>query len=388
MKICVVTPSFYPAIVYGGSVFSTYHTCAELAAQGVDVFVSTTNANGRRKLDVVPNRAIRFGERFFVKYYDDTIVGRFSWRFVAAVWQDIKACDVVRIEDIFSTYIPPSLFYAKLFAKRMLISPRGVLSKWALASKKPFLKQLWLTFFIKPFLRDSWWHATSEHEKAEILEFYPKAKIVLIPNGIDVEQFRGVRDLPRNEYMKKFAKVDQYPKIIVASMGRLHKVKAFDVLIDAFARLLADFGDAVLLIAGGDNGEKRSLENQIAKLSLVGKVFLIGEVAGQDKADFLAGGDLFALTSHSENFGNACLEAMAAGLPIVASTGTPWRDVEAAGCGRWVENSVEATYSAMTDILRRDTKAMGRLARDYAKQFDWQGVAARFKAVFSEMTQS
>lgn len=211
---------------------------------------------------------------------------------------------------------------------------------------------------------------------------------MLIPNGIDVEQFGRVRSLPRDEYMKRFAKVDRHPKIIIVSMGRLHRVKGFDVLIDAFARLLADFGGAVLLVAGGDDGEKRSLENQIARLNLVGKVFLVGEVSGQDKVDFLAGGDLFALPSHSENFGNAYLEAMAAGLPVVASTGTPWRGVEAAGCGRWVENSVEATYSAMTDVLRRDTKAMGRLARDYAKQFDWQGVAARFKAVFSEMTQS
>jgi len=388
VKICVVTPSFYPATIYGGSIFSTYHTCAELAAQGVEVFVSTTNANGGKKLDVVPNRAIRFGERFFVKYYDDTIVGRFSWRFILAVWQDIKACDVVRIEDIFSTYIPPSLLYAKLFSKRMLISPRGVLSKWALGSKKAFLKQVWLTFLIKPFLRKSWWHATSMQERAEILEFYPKAKVVLIPNGIDFDQFGRVQRLSRNQYMKRFAKVDRSPEIIVVSMGRLHKVKAFSVLVDAFARLLADAGDAALLVAGEDEGERRNLESQIARLSLTGKVFLVGEVSGQDKVDFLAGGDLFALPSHSENFGNAYLEAMAAGLPIVASKGTPWAEVEDAGCGKWVENTVEATYSAMKDILKGDAKAMGKAAMDHAKRYDWRNIAVQFKAVFSEMMAS
>src|SRR5207247_284495 len=129
VKICVVIPSFYPASIYGGPIFSAYHTCKELATQGVDVFVSTTNANGNKKLEVVPNRLVRLRERFFVKYYDDAIIGRFSWRFILSVWKDIRACNVVRIEDIFSSYIPPSLLYARLFRKPMLISARGVLSE-------------------------------------------------------------------------------------------------------------------------------------------------------------------------------------------------------------------------------------------------------------------
>jgi len=388
VKVCVISPAFYPAIVYGGPIFSIYHTCIELAQQGMDIFVSTTNANGNQKLEVVPNRFVRLGERFFVKYYDDSIIGRFSWRFVFFVWKDIRACNVVCIEDIFSSYIPPSLLYARLFEKPTLISARGVLSRWSLSSKKVFLKRIWLMFLIKPFLGNSWWHATSEEEKVEILEFEPRARVVVIPNGIDAEQFRKARSLPRNEYMRKFAKADRSAKFVVLSMGRLHKKKAFDVLIDAFAKLLAEFGDSVLLIAGEDDGERRNLENQIARLNLRGRVFLVGEVSGQEKVDFLAGGDLFSLPSHSENFGNVYLEAMAAGLPIVASKGTPWRGVEGAGCGKWVENTVAATCLAMREILRGDAKTMGKRAQGYAKQYDWRNIATEFRSVFSEMMSS
>lgn len=243
-------------------------------------------------------------------------------------------------------------------------------------------------FLIKPFLGNSWWHATSEEEKVEILEFEPRARVVVIPNGIDAEQFRKARSLPRNEYMRKFAKADRSAKFVVLSMGRLHKKKAFDVLIDAFAKLLAEFGDSVLLIAGEDDGERRNLENQIARLNLRGRVFLVGEVSGQEKVDFLAGGDLFSLPSHSENFGNVYLEAMAAGLPIVASKGTPWRGVEGAGCGKWVENTVAATCLAMREILRGDAKTMGKRAQGYAKQYDWRNIATEFRSVFSEMMSS
>ena len=47
-------------------------------------------------------------------------------------------------------------------------------------------------FLIKPFINNSWWHATCEAEALEIHNFYPQAKIRIIPNGIDPEEYRGV----------------------------------------------------------------------------------------------------------------------------------------------------------------------------------------------------
>jgi glycosyltransferase involved in cell wall biosynthesis len=385
MKVCVIIPAFYPAIVYGGPIISTYHSYEELAKLGVEVFVATTNANGKKKLEVKPNTPITFSDRFFVKYYDDTVIGMFSWRFVFSVWQDIKGCDLVRVEDIFSTYIPPSLFFARLFRKPVLISARGVLSKWSLRNKRVLAKKMWLALLIKPFLRFTWWHATSDNERREILELFPLARVVVIPNGVDVAQFGNARRLPGIEYLKKFAGIDRQPGKIVVSMGRLHKKKGFALLIEAFGGLVVDFGNATLLIAGEDDGERVNLENLIEQFDLKERVFLVGSLKGQEKAEFLAGANLFVLPSYSENFGNVYLEAMAAGLPIIASKGTPWEQVDRIGCGKWVDCTVDAVRSAMHDILAGDPNGMGTLAKDYAQKCDWSNIAKEFTSVFGMM---
>lgn len=385
MRVCVITPAFYPAIVYGGPIVSIYHACVELSKLGVEVFVATTNANGMKKLDVEPNRYIAFNDHLFVKYYDDTVIGRFSWRYIFSVWQDIRGCDLIRVEDIFSTYIPPSLVFARVFRKPILISARGALSKWSLQNKRALSKKIWLALLINPFLRNAWWHATSEQEKREILELYPAAMVIVIPNGADVAGFGNARRIPGSEYLKKFAGVDRQAGKIIVSMGRLHKKKGFSLLIEAFASLLANYQDAILLIAGDDDGERLNLEILIEQLGLKGKVFLIGALDGQIKAEFLSGADLFVLPSYSENFGNVYLEAMAAGLPIVASKETPWEQIERIGCGKWVECSADAVRSAMHDILADDPRGMGRLAKDYAQQYDWSNIAKEFKSVFGMM---
>jgi glycosyltransferase involved in cell wall biosynthesis len=333
----------------------------------------------------VPNVFHKIRENYHVKYYNDTVIGRFSWRFIASVWNDIMQCDVVRVEDIFSTYIPPSLLYARLFHKPIIVSPRGALSKWSLASKRPLLKKLWSALLIKPFLRGSWWHATSAQESAEIKAYFPAARVVVIPNGIDLGEFSTPAVLTRREYLRRFTHLDNDCGPVIVSMGRLHRKKGFDVLIDAYAEVRRVHAGAVLLIAGADDGEKAALEQRVESLSLRRLVFFVGELVGTDKAAFLSGGDLFVLPSHSENFGNVYLEALACGVPIVASRETPWEEVERFGCGKWVENSVAATSAAMLELLGGDRTAMAALARDMAARYTWAHVARRFQETFALM---
>jgi glycosyltransferase involved in cell wall biosynthesis len=385
MNIAVVVPSFYPAVVYGGPIFSILHTCQWLGKLGMAVYVATTNANGTSKLDVETDRYITLGDNLFVRYYDDTIIGRFSWQFIFSVWKDICKCDVIHVEDIFSTYVPVSLFFAKLFRKPILISPRGSFSSWGLRIKRPILKKMWLALFINPFVRNVWWHATSQLEKEEILAIYPNAKVIIIPNGIDTREFFRLEKPDKKDYMRRFAQRDIEPTEIIISLGRLHPIKGFDILISVFNEIKTAFPNSVLLIAGPDEGEGGRLREQIRRLGLEEKVFLMGSVDGQDKLDFLAGGDLFVLPSHSENFGNVYLEAMAAGLPVIASKGTPWAEVESFGCGRWVENTVGEVRDVMVEVLNSDYKSMGQKAREYAGKYDWEQIAKAFVKTFNEM---
>ena len=118
MRLCVVVPSYYPAFGYGGPIVSIHNTCKALAKQGVEVFVSTTNANGNCKLDVPVNEFQRFANNYHVKYYNDTILGRFSWQFLCNISADIRAGDIIKIEDVFSTYVPITLFFCALYKRR------------------------------------------------------------------------------------------------------------------------------------------------------------------------------------------------------------------------------------------------------------------------------
>ena len=185
MKINLIIPSFYPATVFGGPIFSTLHTCKELSKlDNININVSTTNTNMHDKLDVETNKDIRFEDNFYVKYYDETIINRFSFQLLINIWKDIEKSDIIHIQGIFDTPTPISLFYAKLFNKPVLLSPRGSLGIWCIGNGSKF-KTIWLNYLLKPLVKNINWHATAQQEKDEILSIYPDAKVEIIPNGIE-----------------------------------------------------------------------------------------------------------------------------------------------------------------------------------------------------------
>ena len=81
MRVVVIIPSFYPAIVYGGSTFASYHLTKAAAESGVDLWVSTTNANGCERLDKEVN-IFQSLDQFKIKYYHEELVNYFSSSFI------------------------------------------------------------------------------------------------------------------------------------------------------------------------------------------------------------------------------------------------------------------------------------------------------------------
>lgn len=383
MKINLIIPSFYPATIFGGPIFSTLHTCKELAKlKDIRINVSTTNTNMHDKLDVETNKDIKFEDNFYVKYYDEIKVDKFSLQLYLNVWKDIKSSDIIHIQAIFNTPVPISLFYAKLFRKPIILSPRGSLGLWCLDNGSKF-KSLWLNKLLKPLVKNITWHATAQQEKDEILSVYPNAKVEIIPNGIEYDKFQISNNLSKSEYCKKFTNHDFEPNKIIISMGRLQKKKGFDILIDSFNETLKLFPNSILLIAGSDEGEEENLKKQIKNLNLEKNIFLVGAILGQDKIDFLANADLFSLPSHNENFGNVYVESLATGTPIVASKMTPWSEVEKYNCGKWVENSIKETSNAMNEVLSYDRETMRINSKKLAHKYDWKNIAIEFKNLYS-----
>ncbi|HID9092169.1 TPA: glycosyltransferase [Enterobacter mori] len=372
MKILVVMPHFYPATVYGGPIISSYNTCQELAKLGHEVFVSTTNVNQNTKLDIETNVNIKISDNFNIKYYEETIANRFSCQMVRRLWSDIKSVDVVHIQYIFNYCTLVALYYAVLQRKKIILSPRGCLGEWCL-NQGSRLKKIWNKIFIRSCAKKILWHATSEQEKFEIVKVFGKVPVFISPNGIDNDEFQSAVVLEKQEIIKKF--IPSYPKStynkLIVSLGRLQKKKGYDILIKAFSESLIKFPDSILIIAGPDEGEKESLIEIVSKKKLTDNVYIIDSLFGQDKVNFLASADVFAMPSHNENFGNVYLESLAAGTPIIASVFTPWKLVEKYECGKWVEVDILEVSKALDEILMVNREFLRQQSLICAEEFSW-----------------
>jgi glycosyltransferase involved in cell wall biosynthesis len=225
-------------------------------------------------------------------------------------------------------------------------------------------------------------------ERDEFRAVIPGCTVHVVPNGLDCAAFAGAGALDRTAYLDRFfpaGKIEPRKAVVLAAMGRLHVKKNFDVAIQALDRVRDVFPSAVLLIACGDDGERRPLQALIDGLGLTDRVALVGEVSGADKAEFLKGADLFLFPSHSENFGMVALEALAAGVPVIASRNTPWAEVESEGCGLWVDNTVDGFAAALHLLLPRDRSAMREKARALARRYDYSVVAGALETVYRNL---
>ena len=355
MRICLVSSSFYPATFYGGPVSATWDLSKKLAENDVEIYISTTNANGLNRLEVETNRYLRKQDNLFVKYYHEELINNFSLSFLFGIYNDIKKSDVVYIQYLFHYTVLFSLLFSALQNKEIIICPRGSLSEYTLSNRVTLIKSIWLNLFIKPFFKKVIWQASSYLEKDDILRKFPKSKVEIINDGVDFDSFQNTKKLSSNEIVKKYTEIDfEEVSNIFFSMGRLHKIKGFDVLITAFEIYLQKDKNAKLIIAGGDDGIGNQLEQQILELKLNKSVFLIGEVDFEEKKILLSNCDYFVLASEFESFGIVIAEALACGKPCVVSNKTPWKHLEMNNCGILVDNEKESFATGFSDIVNKD----------------------------------
>jgi glycosyltransferase involved in cell wall biosynthesis len=378
MRICLVSSSFYPATFYGGPISATWDLSKKLAENGHEIYVSTTNANGDNKLSVESNDFLEKQNNVFVNYYNEQITNKFSLSFLFGIWSDIKKSDIVYIQYLFHYTVLFSLLFSVFQKKKIVVCPRGSFSVFTLNNKLPFIKLLWLNFFIKPLLNKIIWQASSYLEERDILNKFPNADVEIINDGIDYESFQNLILVSRNELLNKFTGItfDDVSNIFF-SMGQLHKIKGFDVLIDAFNLLLEKDKYAKLIIAGGDDGVGKKLENQIKKLNLSSSVFLIGAVNFEDKKLLLNNCDYFTLASEFESFGIVIAEALSCGKPVVVSNKTPWKDIQINNCGILADNEKNSFNDAFSKIINE--KYDSNLIKNYVKKnYDWVVIVDKF----------
>ncbi len=140
------------------------------------------------------------------------------------------------------------------------------------------------------------------------------AKVITVHNGIEVDRYRQIDASVRDRIRRELKTPNE--ALVIASVGRLHPVKGFANLLTAVQSVRARFPDVFLWLVG--DGELRiRLEAQARQLGLDDVVVFTG--TRLDVPEILTAVDIFTLASHVEGMPNAILEAMAAGLPVVAT---------------------------------------------------------------------
>lgn len=197
----------------------------------------------------------------------------------------------------------------------------------------------------------------------------PDAKIRPICNGVDVEHFRPRANCMRDRLLPAgFADEDS---ILIGTVGRLELVKDQLTLVRAFTELCSHSPDAhrLRLVLIGDGSRLGSLEAQAENDGIRDRVWLAG--SRDDITELLTAMDVYVLPSMAEGISNTLLEAMACGLPVVATR---------------VGGNAELVEEGETGLLvpRADPLAMAQALRQYINDDNLRerhGVAARERAV-------
>jgi len=216
--------------------------------------------------------------------------------------------------------------------------------------------------------------AVSEAAAAFVGRAFPGVATI-VPNGVEVELFAGatpVRGLPPG------------PKVLW--VNRLDPQKAFPVALEAFSLLAPELGDLSLVVAG-DGRDRRALESLPADVRR--RVVMLGTVAHTDLPPYHAAGDAFVSpATGQESFGIVLVEAMAAGLPVVASDIPGYREVVRDGVeGLLVPPGNAGALAAALRRVLTDADLAGRLAeagRERALEYSWGRVVPRLEELYRE----
>jgi glycosyltransferase involved in cell wall biosynthesis len=219
-------------------------------------------------------------------------------------------------------------------------------------------------------------------EAALAQHLVPAAKAVAIPNGIPIGDFRPRSDEARRRLAGTLGLAQD--TALLGTVGRLHPAKDHALLLRAFAQLVTDHPQTALVIVG-DGALRADLERDAHALGVADQVRFLGDRS--DVKALLCAFDLFVMSSRTEGYSIALVEACAAALPIVATAvgGNP-EIVEDGRNGRIVPPGdasalVAAIAGLLDDAPRRE--AMGEAARQWAlANGSVEAMAERYQTVY------
>ncbi|MBI4446464.1 MAG: glycosyltransferase [Acidobacteria bacterium] len=370
-----------------------------LAQRGHHVVLYTTDVNGpgtlnplrgSTRLDVVTNQPT-FTDGYEVWYFpvDWPSRWRCSWPLARRLAKTVRDFDVVHIHTLYAFTSQVAAFFSRRAGVPYLIRFHGTLD--------PFLRR---KSRAKKWLYDALWqksdidraaaiHYTAQDEMELAAPLGFKASGIVVPLGLDLDSYRICPE--RGEFRSKH--LHNWKGPVVLYLGRINFKKGLEVLIDAFAALCAGRRDTCLAIVGhpDPDGYADSIRRRAAASGAADRIFFTGPLFGREKLEALADADIWALPSHTENFGVAVVEAMAMGLPVIVSHNVAiHHEISRSGAGLVVSCDPADVKSALEKLLENPSQrgVMGANGRALVREkYSLQQVGKSLEQAYLNIVQ-
>ncbi len=375
----------------GGPVHNLVESVGYLRDVGVEVTIYTTDLGGPASARSARVTAADFpaaAQACEVHVFPARAPRRMAYapKLRRALASEVRNFDLIRVHGV---YLYPNLAASSVARKAnvpYLVTPHGALDPW-LRRHGRMRKSVANVMWQNRMLRDAAAiHATTLLE-AELLADVAPPSVTrhVVGNGVSVSAFRVLP--PRGELRTRLGLAGDIP--ILLFLGRISQKKGIDILIRAVARLRPR--EVALVVAGPDDEGLTSHLGSLAQgLGVEDRVFFVGPQFGAQRLAALADADVWALPSHAENFGNAVVEAMAAGVPVIVSTEVNLApEILAAGAGR-VSSCDDAEIARHCAAILDSSSERDRLiaaGRAFAECYSWPRIASQLVNMFSEVSR-
>ena len=251
-------------------------------------------------------------------------------------------------------FLPISLLSKSVDKKiKVIISPHGFLEPEKMLVS-PLKKRLVLRFFeTKNITNASGLIACSLKEARSLRKYGITQPIAIVPNGVAPSFLRKKLASNINSSFKKKHNINEKSKVLLF-LSRVHPFKGLELFINSINEVADRFRESqwVFVIAGIDElNHEAELKQKVFEYGLGDIVRFIGSQYGDDKLEALDSADCFILPSKGENFGIVVIEALARGVPVIATQGTPWNELTSLKCGWWIQRSIPSFISVLNELF-------------------------------------
>ena len=362
----------------GGPARTIYDHTTEAIRNGHEVTIASPMTVGEKLYDVPEGARVVVCPRTTpISYF----FNEFSLELCSFLKNHIHEYDIVHIHGIWHFgSLAPFLVNSKV---PKVITIHGLLDQWALNHSK-WKKKLVSFLFQKRLLASAnLIHVLNADEKQDVINYLghtPKS-MVIIPNGMQFEEYKVLP--PRGSFRNSLNIPSE--KKLVLFMGRLNIKKGLDLLLPAFKQYLSRNNDAILILAGPDDGYQSEVEAFLVENDLGESVKLVGMLTGDVKKSALVDSDIFVLPSYSEGFSIAVLEAMICGVPALISDRVGFAEyIKKYNAAHICGLTEEAVERGLVDLLGNEEYRQSLLENAQRMVFDNFNIAVVAKKILAE----